>query len=180
MSKPFLAALGAFAVLAATSGAALAAAEQPASPAELTLRVGDTITWTPQAPHRVRFGGSVNHNGPLALTTFSDVQKVLENFNPPPPTAGADGVVSWPAATTVTAQVKADTGTPAVTEFFFTCGFGPHGNPMVTATFKVEPALPGQPARNIQIISAHDNAPIRWVLQTTPGNATGDRSLLRP
>jgi hypothetical protein len=179
MSKTFLAALGAFAMIAATSGAALAAEEQPASPAELTLRVGDTITWTPEGPHRLRFGGSVNHNGPLALTKFSDVQKVLENFDPPPPPAGADGVVSWPSIP-VTAKVKADAGTPAVTEFFFTCGFGPHNNPMVTATFKLEPAMPGQPPRNVQIISAHDNAPVRWVLQTTPGNATGDRSLRRP
>jgi hypothetical protein len=180
MSKTFLGALSAFAMLAATSGALLAAEEQRASPVELTLLVGDTITWTPQVPHRLRFGGSVTHNGPLALTKFSDVEKVLENFDPPPPPAGADGVVSWPAATPVTAKVRADAATPAVTEFFFTCGFGPHNSPMVTATFKVEPALPGQPARNIQIISAHDNAPIRWVLQTTPGNATGDRSLLRP
>jgi hypothetical protein len=179
MSKTFLGALGAFAMLAATSGVTLAAEEQPASPAELTLRIGDTITWTPETPHRLRFGGSVTHNGPLALTKFSDVQKVLENFDPPPPPAGADGVVSWPV-TKVTAKVKADAGPPAVTEFFFTCGFGPHNGPMVTATFKVEPALPGQPARNIQIVSAHDNAPIRWVLQTTPGSATGDRSLRRP
>ena len=179
MWKTFLGALGAFAMLAATSGVTLAAEEQPASPAELTLRIGDTITWTPETPHRLRFGGSVTHNGPLALTKFSDVQKVLENFDPPPPLAGADGVVSWPV-TKVTAKVKADAGPPAVTEFFFTCGFGPHNGPMVTATFKVEPALPGQPARNIQIVSAHDNAPIRWVLQTTPGSATGDRSLRRP
>ena len=179
MSKTFLGALGAFAMLAATSGVTLAAEEQPASPAELTLRIGDTITWKPETPHRLRFGGSVTHNGPLALTKFSDVQKVLENFDPPPPPAGADGVVSWPV-TKVTAKVKADAGPPAVTEFFFTCGFGPHNGPMVTATFKVEPALPGQSARNIQIVSAHDNAPIRWVLQTTPGSATGDRSLRRP
>ena len=42
MSKTFLGALGAFAMLAATSGVTLAAEEQPASPAELTLRIGDT------------------------------------------------------------------------------------------------------------------------------------------
>jgi hypothetical protein len=180
MSKTFLAALSAFAMLAATSGAALAAEEQPASAAERTLRVGDTITWTPEGPHRLRFGGSVTHNGPLELTKFSDVQKVLENFTPPAPAADANGVVSWPAATKVTATVKADTGSPPVTEFFFTCGFPPHTGPMVTAAFKVEPAVQGQAPRNIQIISAHDNAPIRWVLQTTPGNAAGDRSLRRP
>jgi hypothetical protein len=180
MSKTFLGALSAFAMLAATSGVALAAEDPPASAAERALRVGDTITWTPQGPHRLRFGGSVTHNGPLALTTFSDVQKVLENFNPPPPPAGADGVVSWPAATKVTAKVKADTGTPAVAEFFFTCGFPAHSSQMVTAPFKVEPALPGQPARNIQIVSAIDNNLVWWALQTTPGNATGNRSLRRP
>jgi hypothetical protein len=176
MSKAFLAALSALAMLAATSGAVLAAEEQPASAAELTLRVGDTITWAPQGPHRLRFGGSVN-NGALALTKFSDVQKVLGNFTPPPPDASADGAVSWPAITKVTTKVKADSGTPAVTEFFFTCAA--HMDAMVTVPFKVESALPGQPARNIQIVSAHD-LPLRWVLQTTPGNTTGDRSLRRP
>jgi plastocyanin len=173
MSKIFLGAFCAFAMFAATQETALAQ-EQPASPAELTLRVGDTITWTPQAPHRVRFGGSV---GPLALTKFSDVQKVLENFNPPPPPADADGAVIWPGGAVVSAKVKADTGTPAVTEFFFTCGFPPHNNLMLTATFKVEAAVAGQPARNIQIVSAN---PPHWVLQTTPGNPAGDRSLKRP
>jgi hypothetical protein len=183
MSKVFLGSLGALAILVTTSGSLPAAEEPPASAAELVLRAGDMITWTPQAGshHRLRFGGSVAFKGaPLQLTKFEDVQKVLENFNPPPPPPGAGGLVRWPEATPVTAKVKADTGTPAVTEFFFTCGNDFHHDLMVTATFKVEPAISGQPARNIQIISAPDNAPLRWVLQTTPGTAAGDRSLRRP
>lgn len=183
MAKTLIPVLTILGLLAAGAAPLSAAEEPPASAQERTLRVGDTITWTPEAgsQHRLRFGGTVTHKGaPLPLTKFDDVKKVLENFNPPPPSPDADGVVSWPAGTQVTAKVKGDTGTPPVAEFFFTCGFGPHNNAMVTDTFKVDPATPGQPARNIQIISAHDNAPIRWVLRTTPGNPTGDKSLRRP
>ena len=188
MSKTALGILSALAMLAANSGSLSAAEEPPASAAELTLHVGDTITWTPEAgsQHRLRFGGTVTLDGgaTLELTKFTDVQKVLDNFNPAPPSADPDGVVSWPAATPVTAKVKADTGTPAVTEFFFTCGFGPHTGRMVTVPFKIVPAVSGQPARNVQIVSVHGapspSNPLRWILQTKPGDSTGDRSLRRP
>jgi hypothetical protein len=147
--------------------------EPPPTPAELTLHPGDTITWSFQTPHRLRFGGTVTHSGAnLALTPFADVQKVLEDFEPPPP-AESGGVVRWPTGPDgkVAAKVRADTSTPPVTEFFFTCGFDPHTGLMVTVPFKIEPGT-GQPARHLQIISAN---PPRWVLKGAP-----DKKLSRP
>lgn len=182
MSKAYLGMLGLVAMISMGAAPLFAAEEPPAKPEDLILRVGDTITWTPEpgSQHRLRFGGTVTINGaPLELTKFADVQRVLENFSPTPPAVDANGVVSWPAATRVTAKVKADSGTPAITGFFFTCGFNPHSPIMVTVAFKVQPAAADQPARNIQIISAHDDNPRRWVIQTTPGNDSGNRSLRR-
>jgi hypothetical protein len=179
LSKTFLGVLSVLAMLSANSGSLSAA--QSAPPAEeLILHPGDTITWTPEDPHRLRFGGTVTHNGTqLNLTPFSDVMKVLENFNPAPPSV--DGVVRWEAGQQVTAKVKADTATPGVTEFFFTCGVPSHSPKMVTVSFKIAPAVSGQPPRNVQIISAGDDlASFRWVLQTKPGDPTGDRDLRRP
>jgi len=106
----------------------------------------------------------------LALTPFVDVQKVLEDFKPPPPPAESGGVVRWPTGN-ITAKVRADTGAPPVTEFFFTCGFDPHTGLMVTVPFKIEPGA-GQPARHLQIVSAN---PPRWVLKGAP-----DKKLSRP
>lgn len=180
MLKHFLRPLTVLAILAATSGSLPAAEEPLASAAELTLRVDDTITWTPTGPHKVRFGGTVMHNGvSLPLTPFVDVQRVLTDITPAL-TPDANGVATTPGGgVKVTAKVKADTGTPAITEFFFTCGFAPHSNAMVAASFKIAPKVDGEPPRNIQIVSASDS-PLRWVLQTTPGDVKGDRSLRRP
>jgi hypothetical protein len=57
----------------------LSAQVLPPTPDDLTLHPGDSITWTPFAPHKARFGGpDVMHNGKTeSLTPFSDVQKVL-------------------------------------------------------------------------------------------------------
>jgi hypothetical protein len=146
-------------------------AQEPApSPDELILRPGDTITWTPSSPHRLRFGGTVTHSGaPLTLTPFSDVQKVLE-INPPL-TADSTGVALGGTGAVVNATVKSDAATSGVAEFFFTCGFPAHTGLMVTVPFTVQ-ARNGQPQRNVQIVSAN---PPRWILKDSP-----DKKLTRP
>jgi hypothetical protein len=136
---------------------------------ELTVRPGDTITWTVSPPHQLRFGGSVTHSGaPLALTPFATVQTILD-LNPAM-TPGTDGIALGPtgAGAKVTATVKSSAA--AGSEFFFTCGFGPHNNLMVTVPLKI--AAASGPPRQIEIMSA---MPPRWVLKT----ATGDKNLNR-
>jgi plastocyanin len=152
----------------------LLAQEPPPTPADLTLRPGDTITWSPNAPHLVRFGGTVTHKGAqVVLTPFSDVQKVLD-ISPPPLTVDAQGVALAGSGQKVTATVKTDAPTSGVAEFFFTCGFVPHTGLMVTVPFKIA-ASSGQPARNVQIVSVSAGTP-RWVLKTPQG----DKNLTRP
>jgi hypothetical protein len=170
MTKNLLAALGLTALLTVGLGPLLAQEPAPTQD-DLTLRPGDTITWAPSPPHRVRFGGTVSHNGNLALTPFADVQKVL-NISPAL-VADAQGVALGDTGATVTATVKSDAATSGVSEFFFTCGFPPHTGMMVTVPFKVAPPIAGQPPRNVQIVSAN---PPRWVLKT----AQGDKKLTRP
>jgi plastocyanin len=169
MSKTLLAIFAVSGLLAI--GVPPASAQEPVpTPAELTLHPGDTITWTTSGPHRLRFGGSVTHNGaPLTLTSFADVQKVLDIT--PPLTADAQGIARAPSGTTVTAKVKTDAATQGVSEFFFTCGFDPHKDLMVTVSFQIA-ASSGDAPRTLQINSAN---PPRWVLKDTP-----DKNLTRP
>lgn len=182
MYRVLLSVVAGIALLVAWPGPMFAAEETAASKEELKLRPGDTITWTPEAgsQHRLRFGGTVDFaKNPLPLTKFADVAKILTGFDPPAPAPNAQGEVIWPAAKKVTAKVKADADKSGVSGFDFTCGFNPHRNAMVTTTFTIEAPVTGQPARNIQIISAPDTNPLRWVLQTKPGDPTGNRSLRR-
>lgn len=160
-----------FAAILALNSMPVFAQEPPPTAEELTLRPGDTITWTVNSPHKVRFGGTVTHNNaPLALTPFADVQNILD-LNPAL-TAGTDGIALGPTGTDakVTATVKSSASAGA--EFFFTCGFGPHTSLMVTVPFKIA-AANGQPPRQIEIVSA---GPPRWLLKT----ATGDKKLTLP
>jgi plastocyanin len=175
MSKMLLAVSG-FLIAAGATLAPLWAQEPAPTPTELTLRPGDTITWTPEPPHRVRFGGSVTHGGTLALTPFAEVEKILDIT--PKLTAGADGIARAGTGEKVTAKVKADADKAGVPEFFFTCGFDPHRNIMVTRSFTIAPST-GQPARDVQIGPPDSGTP-RWILHTTPGNAAGDKNLTRP
>jgi hypothetical protein len=149
-------------------GLGLLSAQEPApTPDDLTLRPGDTITWSPSPPHRVRFGGTVTHNNTaVQLTPFADVQKVLD-INPPL-SADPQGVTLAEVGATVTAKVKNDAATAGVPEFSFTCGFPPHTGLMVTIPFKIMPS-DGRPARNIQIVSAN---PPRWILKAEDKNLT--------
>jgi len=139
----------------------LPSAQEPApTPDDLTLRPGDTITWSPSMPHRVRFGGTVTHNNTqVTLTPFSDIQKVLEFSSPL--SADPQGVALADSGVAITAKVKSDAATSGVPEFFFTCGFIGHTGLMVTIPFKITPS-DGRPARNIQIVSAN---PPRWILK---------------
>src|SRR5690349_1253541 len=116
--------IGATSAAAQRSASNRAAPQASPTPEELTLHPGDTLTWTTTAPHQLRFGGSVTHGGPLALTPWTDVQKVLDVQQSP--TVDGQGVARWPSGTPVTATVKADAATSTVKEFFFTCGFNPH------------------------------------------------------
>jgi hypothetical protein len=169
MPKMFISVVSLLALLAA-GATPVSAQEPPPTPAELTLRPGDTITWSTSGPHRLRFGGTVTHGGAnLSLTPFADVQKVLD-LNPAL-SAGPDGVAMGGVGATVTATVKANAATQGVAEFFFTCGHVPHNGIMVTVPFKID-ASGGQPARNLQIVSAN---PPRWVLKDAP-----DKNMNRP
>src|SRR5258708_4661734 len=85
MFKPFLSILSLVGVLALAPP--LLAAEIPGPPTdeELTLRPGDTITWSPASVHRIRFGGKVRTNAAdfptnnnVQLPSFTDVKKVLD------------------------------------------------------------------------------------------------------
>jgi hypothetical protein len=62
------------------------------TPDELTLRPGDTITWTVNGPHRLRFGGTV---GSVVLPPFDEVTKLLDLD--PALTADANGVAIGPS-----------------------------------------------------------------------------------
>ena len=123
-----------------------AVAQNAPTPDELTLRPGDTITWTVNGPHRLRFGGTV---GSVVLPPFDEVTKLLDLD--PALTADANGVAIGPS-TPVKATVKSSATAGA--EFFFTCGFPPHNAVMTTVSFKIA-APNGQPARQVEIVSAN-------------------------
>lgn len=170
MSKVLPWVLGLVGLLAIGGGPLMAQAESAPTADELTLRPGDTITWAPASPHRVRFGGTVTHQGAqLPLTTFAAVENLIEIT--PKLTPDANGIALAGVGEKVTASVKS-TAAPGE-EFFFTCGFPPHTGMMVTVAFKIAAAAAGQPARNIEIVSAN---PPRWLLKTP----AGDKSLNRP
>jgi plastocyanin len=170
MSKVLLWVLGVVGILAMAGGPLMAQVEPAPTAEELTLRPGDTISWAPASPHRMRFGGTVTHKGaPLPLTTFAALENLIEIT--PKLTPDANGIALAGPGEKVTASVKS-TAAPGG-EFFFTCGFPPHTGMMVAVAFKIAAATAGQPARNIEIVSAN---PPRWLLKT-PG---GDKSLNRP
>jgi signal peptidase I len=178
MLKALFLAISALGVLTFGSMSLLA---QPAPTGDdLTLHPGDTITFSPLTVHRVRFGGSVTQNNAnLSLTSFGDIQKVL-NIDPiSPPFETVGDFVRAGQGQKVTATVKPDALTSGVPEFLFTCGFNQtHANEMVTVSFKIVAAPAGTPQRQVQITTNNDPpAPNhRWVLKT-PG---GDKSLTRP
>lgn len=151
-----------------------AVAQPPAAPADLIVRSGDTITWTPVGVHRVRFGGTLASS---TLTPGTDIEKVLTKFTPPLPAKPASGedVRIYPAATKVTAVVKAGADTQGVPSFFFTCGFQPHSPIMITVPFVIQPAVAGQAPRTIEIISDPTGA-LQWLVKTASGNKTLKRN----
>lgn len=162
--------------------AGMVLAQDLPAPGDLTLRSGDTITWTPAGPHRLQFGGTFtvtigNTAKTFTLTAPADIEKVLTNFTPPLPPKPASGpdVRVFPKATKVTATVKTDFGTPSVSQFLFTCGA--HPDIMVTVPFSIAPAAAGQPARAVQIIS---DPSLQWLLKTAAGNKTLNVNMTKP
>jgi hypothetical protein len=95
------------------------------------------------------------------LTSFSDIQKILD-LNPPPPPPDPSGIVSYAAGQVVKATVKPN-AVGSVTEFNFTCGFVPHYGLMVTVPFKI---VAGQSPKNLQI----ETPGIFWALKTPQGD----------
>src|SRR5438093_7676467 len=90
------------------------------TPEELTLRPGDIITLAPQPPHRVQFGGTVTHNNvTVTLTSFGDIQKILDVS--PQLAANPQGVAVAGVGVAVTGKVKTDAPTSGVMAFAFTC-----------------------------------------------------------
>jgi hypothetical protein len=155
--------------------------QTPLTDEELTLRPGDTITWSPENPHRIRFGGSVVHGGNMVrLPSFDTVKKVLDIVlmpTMPPLEVTGEVAKSATAPQKVVATVIADAHMAGVTEFFFTCGFNePHANNMVTVSFKFAAPISGQ-RRNVEIITAEVFPPNHRFLLKTPA---GEKKLTRP
>jgi hypothetical protein len=165
------------------------AAEIPTSPTdeELTLRPGDTITWSPSSVHRVRFGGKVRPdsgdfptNNNVQLPSFTDVKKVLDIAPITPDWTITGDIAKAESAQKVVATVKANANTLGVPELIFTCGFSDgHADDMVTVSFKFAPPLPAPAPRNIEIITANGPPPPgaihRFLLKTD----AGEKSLTR-
>jgi hypothetical protein len=161
--RTFFLAAGALSLLAL--GSTPLSAQPAPTPDDLALHPGDTITWTPVTPHKVRFGGVA---GTVTLTPFSDVQKVLKDITPSL-TADSQGIATTPAGgVKVTATVQLDASVPNGSEFFFTCGVPQHSAGMVTVPFKVTPRT-GQPVRNVQIVTPDDGSR-KWILKTDHGD----------
>jgi hypothetical protein len=192
MFKPFLSILSLIGMLALAPP--LLAAEIPGPPTdeELTLRPGDTITWSPDSVHRIRFGGKVRTNtakfptnNNVQLPSFTDVKKVLDIAPIDPDFEVTGDIAKAGQLQKVVAKVRANAHTLGVPGLIFTCGFSPsHGDDMVTVSFKFAAPLPPAPApapRNIEIITADGapppNAIHRFLLKT----AAGEKSLtLKP
>jgi hypothetical protein len=177
MSKALLNVLSLIGMLALVQSPLLAAdTNTPLSEADLTLRPGDKIIWSPSGVHRLRFGGKVRTDT-ITLTSFADVKKILDIDPINPDFATVGDFVRAGAAQKVTATVKADAHTSGVSEFFFTCGVNSdHANDMVTVSFKIAaPQQGGNAQSRTAEIDAVDG-PRRWRLKTTEG----EKKLTRP
>jgi hypothetical protein len=139
---------------------------------DIELHPGDKIIFKPQSIHRVRFGGKVR-GGALTLTSFSDVQKILD-FD-----AGLfeakDDFFRAGAAQQVSATVKANADTSGVPEFFFTCGANAvHGDQMVTIALKI---AAGASSGTFEVTTKNVPAPHSWQIKTPLGDT---KDLARP
>lgn len=190
MSKSLLGILGFVGMLALVPGP-IQAAEIPTPPTdqELTLRPGDTITWSPSSVHRVRFGGKVRPdsadfptNNNVQLPSFTDVKKVLDIAPIAPDWTITGDIAKAGQAQKVVATVKANAHTLGVPELIFTCGFSDgHADDMVTVSFKFAPPLPAPaPApRNIEIITANGPPPSGAIHRFLLKTGAGEKSLTR-
>lgn len=177
MFKPFVSTLSLIGMLALAPPLLAAEIATPPTEEELTLRPGDTITWSPSGVHRIRFGGKVRPNATdfptnnnVQLPSFTDVKKVL-NITPITPDFDVDGdVAKAGGAQKVVATVRDNAQTLGVPALIFTCGFSNgHANDMVTVSFKFAAAAAPPAPRNIEIITANGGATHRFLLKTPAG-----------
>jgi hypothetical protein len=181
MFKPFPGILGLIGMLALAPPLLAAEIATPPTDEELTLRPGDTITWMPSTPHRLRFGGKVRPdkgdfptNNNVQLPSFTDVKKVL-NIAPINPDFAVSGdIAKAGGAQKVVATVKPDAASQGVAGFSFTCGFSDgHADDMLSVSFKFA-APPAPPAvapapRNVEIITSDSGGTHRFLLKTAAG-----------
>lgn len=146
--------LGLFAVTAMP-----AHAQGPSTPADRTVRQGDTIEWVAVSGgnHKVRFGA----NG---ATPVPEINTLLESFSPAL-TPGAIG--DSPQASSgrlLTAKVKEDAATVGKT-FIFTCGI--HTTGMLSQPFTIAAKAPGQPPRTHKIKGVLVGGQFHWFLEVS-------------
>jgi hypothetical protein len=164
--------------------------QTPLTDEELTLRPGDTITWSPSSVHRIRFGGKVRPdkgdfptNNNVQLPSFTNLKKVLNITTPIDSDFAVTGDIAKAGeAQKVVAAVKADAHTLGVPELIFTCGFSDaHADDMVTVSFKFAAPLPGPTPtpRNIEIITANGEPPPGAIHRFLLKTAAGEKSLTR-
>ncbi len=145
----------------------VSAAELPPKPEDLVLRPGDTITWTPSKPHRLRFGGEVTQpkGTKVTLNPFTEVTRLFEIS--PQLTPNQD-IAIGDEAKKYTAKVRADADAAGIPTLAFTCGFPLHTGLMATVPFTIK-AKDGNPPRDIQIVSSTSGTP-RWLLKAGADN----------
>jgi hypothetical protein len=186
MSKTLLGVLSLMGALAMAPPVRAAEIQTPPTDEELTLRPGDTITWSPSSVHRVRFGGKVRPdntdfptNNNVQLPSFAGVKKVLDIAPINPDWAVTGDIAKAGQAQKVVATVRANAHTLGVPELIFTCGFSDgHADDMLTVSFKfAAPAVPAAPPRNVEITTTNDPPPPnhRFLLKT----AAGEKNLTR-
>lgn len=142
-----------------------AAAQAGPTPEDLTLRPGDTITWSGLG-HVVQFGGSV---AGVTLTPLSDVQKVL-SFTPALDISqdGKSGFSTKDQTPLVSAKVNANADQQGVSAFDFICVI--HAPSMHSKPFTIAPK-DGHADRVVKIKSAGT----RWMLETAHGDVRLDQ-----
>src|ERR1700694_1072786 len=147
-----------------------AAAQAGPTPEDLTLRPGDTITWSGPG-HVVQFGGSAAGGTtlPPPLTPLSDVQKVL-SFTPALELSsdGKSGFSTKDQTPLVSAKVNANADQQGVSAFDFICVI--HAPSMHSKPFTIAPK-DVHADRVVKIKSAGT----KWMLETAHGDVRLDQ-----
>jgi plastocyanin len=147
--------------IAATTGDAVA--QSGPTPDDLTLRPGDTITWSGPG-HVVQFGGSA---AGVTLTPLADVQKIL-TFTPPLDVNDGAGFSTKDQVPLVTAKLNANADQQGVSAFDFICAI--HAPLMHSRPFTVAPKA-GHLDRTVKIKAVGTS----WMLETAHGDVLLDK-----